>query len=106
MTHEEVRTTLLSVAERFGVPCVILAVFIWLAREAAVSLNQTVVVPIVESHTEFLDKMASTQERQAETLEEIASGQNEIRRVLVSGESALRDRFPECSIKVLEEDKK
>jgi hypothetical protein len=94
MTHEEVKNTLMTVAERLGVPCVILAAFIWLAREAAVSVNKTVVVPIVESHTEFLeatrdtlDRMCTTQESQARTLEELATGQNEIRSVLTTSGS-------------------
>lgn len=87
MTHEEIKSTAISIAERFGVPCVILAAFIWMTREAAVSLHKTVVVPIVESHTEFLDKMCQTQERQAETLEELAEGQNEIRTVLITSGS-------------------
>lgn len=80
-------STMISIAEKFGVPCVILAAFIWMTREAAVSLHRTVVIPIVESHTEFLDKMCQTQERQAETLEELAEGQNEIRTVLITSGS-------------------
>lgn len=80
-------STLISIGEKFGVPCLILATFIWMTREAAVSLHKTVVVPIVESHTEFLDRMSKTQERQAETLEELAEGQNEIRTVLITSGS-------------------
>jgi hypothetical protein len=87
MTQEQVTGTLLSIAEKFGVPCVILAAFIWMAREAAVSVHDTVVVPIVESHTEFLDKMCQTQEQQAETLKELADGQREIRTVLITSGS-------------------
>lgn len=88
------RETAFAIAERFGVPCVILAIFIWLAREAAVSVHDTVVVPIVESHTEFLAStretlttMCSTQERQAETLEELASGQNELKKIIITSGS-------------------
>jgi NAD(P)H-hydrate repair Nnr-like enzyme with NAD(P)H-hydrate dehydratase domain len=84
MTQEDVKGTLLTIAERFGVPCVILATFIWMAREAAVSLHSTVVIPIVTDHREFLDRMCQTQEKQAETLEELAEGQNEIRSVLTT----------------------
>ena len=94
MTHEEVKSTLISVAEKFGVPCVILAAFMWMAREAAVSVHKTVVVPMVESHTEFLDstrdtldRMCTTQERQEETLEELASGQSDIRSILTTSGS-------------------
>ena len=94
MTHEEVKSTLTSVAEKFGVPCVILAAFMWMAREAAVSVHKTVVVPMVESHTEFLDstrdtldRMCTTQERQEETLEELAAGQSDIRSILTTSGS-------------------
>ena len=94
MTHEEVKSTLISVAEKFGVPCVILAAFMWMAREAAVSVHKTVVVPMVESHTEFLDstrdtldRMCTTQERQEETLEELAAGQSDIRSILTTSGS-------------------
>lgn len=80
-------STMISIAEKFGVPCVILAAFIWMTREAAVSMHKTVVVPIVESHTEFLEKMSQTQERQAETLEELAEVQGEIRTALITSGS-------------------
>lgn len=93
MTSEELKQglidTLLRVADRFGVPCVILAVMIWFGREAAVALHQTLIKPVVESHIEFLDttsktlaEIGATQERQVETLEEIAHGQNELREKL------------------------
>lgn len=90
MTSEELKQglvdTLLRVADRFGVPCVILAVIIWFGREASVALHQTLIKPVVESHIEFLDttsktlaEIGATQERQVETLEEIAHGQREIK---------------------------
>lgn len=93
MTQEEIKGTLIDVAGKLGVPFVVLALFLWLAREAATSLHRTVVIPIVESHTEFLDstrqtldRISTTQERQAETLQELAVGQTEIRHaVLKSG---------------------
>lgn len=89
MTAEELKAglvdTLLKIADRFGVPCVILAVVIWFGREAAVALHTTLIQPVVESHIEFLDatrttlsEIGATQEKQAETLEEIARGQRDI----------------------------
>lgn len=84
MTQEEIKSTFLTIAERFGVPCVILAAILWMFREAAVSVHDTVVIPIVESHTEFLDRMATTQEKQADTLVEIAGGQAEIKKILIT----------------------
>lgn len=77
-------------AERFGVPLVLLAVMIWFLRDAAVILHTTVLVPIVKSHTEFLDstretldEIGKTQFKQAETLQEIAAGQQEIKQAVV-----------------------
>lgn len=81
--------TLLRVADRFGVPCVILGVIIWFGREASIALHQTLIKPVVESHIEFLDttsktlaEIGATQERQVETLEEIAHGQKDMREEL------------------------
>ena len=68
-----------------GIPAGILAVMLWMFWQAASSLHETVVVPIVESHTEYLQQtsatlrsLGETQVRQAETLQEIAAGQREI----------------------------
>jgi hypothetical protein len=77
------------IAERFGVPVVLLAVLVWFLRDAAVTLHSTVLVPVVKSHTEFLDstrktleEIGSTQEQQAKTLQEIAVGQREIQQAV------------------------
>ena len=76
-------------AERFGVPVVLLLVLIWLLRDAAVTLHGTVLVPIVQSHTEFLDttrttleEMSRTQRQQASTMQELATGQREIQQAV------------------------
>jgi len=68
-----------------GIPAGILAVILWMFWQAAASLHSTVVVPIVESHTEYLQQtsatlrsLGETQVRQAETLQEIAAGQRQI----------------------------
>ena len=93
MTAEELKAglvdTLLKIADRFGVPCVILAVVIWFGREAAVTIHATLVKPVVESHIEYLDatretltEIGRTQEKQAETLSEIAQGQRQIQDTL------------------------
>lgn len=77
------------IAERFGVPVVLLAVLVWFLRDAAVTLHTTVLVPIVKSHTEFLDttrqtldEIGTTQQQQAKTLQEIAVGQREIQQAV------------------------
>jgi hypothetical protein len=90
MSSESFVEAAFRVAERFGVPVVLLVVLVWFLRDAAVTLHGTVVVPIVKSHTEFLDstretldEIGKTQFKQAETLQEIAAGQQEIRQAVV-----------------------
>lgn len=91
MTMQSVTDAALRVAERFGVPVVILAAILWMTREAATTLHATVVVPIVGSHTEFLQstsqtlhEMSKVQARQADTLNEIAEAQIEIKKAVVA----------------------
>jgi hypothetical protein len=100
MSSESFVEAAFRVAERFGVPLVLLAVVLWFARDAAVTLHSTVLVPIVRSHTEFLDstretldEIGKTQMKQAETLQAIAADQHEIKSAVVKktgqhGESA------------------
>jgi hypothetical protein len=100
MSSESFIEAAFRVAERFGVPLVLLAVVIWFMRDAAVTLHGTVVIPIVKSHTEFLDstretldEIGKTQFKQAETLQAIAADQHEIKQAVVKktgqhGESA------------------
>jgi hypothetical protein len=90
MTADELKQgvidSMLRVAERFGVPVVLLGVVIWLGREAAITLHGTLVKPVVESHVQFLETTSETlkeistvQTQQAATLEELAHGQREMR---------------------------
>ena len=99
MTADDLRQTVIDtamrIAERLGVPVLLLAVVLWCAREAAISLSQTVLEPIVQSHVEFLDttretlqEIGHTQAQQAETLQEIAVGQNEIRQAVLGTKHA------------------
>lgn len=93
MTSEELKAglveTLFRIADRFGVPCVILAVLMWFGREAAITIHSSLVKPMVESHIEYLDatretltEIGRTQEKQADTLQEIAHGQRQIQETL------------------------
>ena len=86
MTAEELKAgvidTLFRVADRFGVPCVILAVVLYFGREAAIALHDSVVEPVVQSHVEFLESTKETMAKQADTLQELAKGQQEIQQVL------------------------
>ena len=75
----------LGIADRFGVPCLILAAVLWMIRDAGLALHATVLVPVVQSHTKFLDATQETlkeigkaQDKQADTLQELANGQREI----------------------------
>ena len=68
-----------------GIPAGMLAFLLFMLWQAASSLHTSVVVPIVESHTEYLEQtsetlrsLGETQARQAETLQEIAAGQRDI----------------------------
>lgn len=93
MTDETKQTIIdlsLRFAERFGVPALILAAVLWMAREAATSVHHSIVVPMVTSHTEFLEttretlhEIGKTQTQQAETLRELAQGQHEIQHELL-----------------------
>ncbi len=74
-----------AIMNAIGIPAGVLAVVLWMFWTACSSLHETVVVPIVESHTEYLQQtsatlrsLGETQVRQAETLQEIAAGQREI----------------------------
>lgn len=86
MTADELKQgtidTFLRIADRFGVPCVILAAAIYFGREAAVALHSTVIQPVVKSHVQFLETTSDVQQQQARTLEELASGQIEIKAAL------------------------
>ena len=86
MTSDELKQgtidTLLRIADRFGVPCVLLAVLLYCGREAAIAIHSSVVEPVVKSHVEFLEATQHTMEQQSETLQELATGQREIQQVL------------------------
>lgn len=93
MTAQEIRDGLLDafirVADRFGVPCVILAVVLYFGREAAIAIHSTVLQPVVKSHVQFLDTTSETlkeigqvQQQQAVTLQELSHGQRELRTVV------------------------
>jgi hypothetical protein len=93
VTAEEIKQsvldTFLRIADRFGVPCVILAVVMFFGREAAIALHGTVVEPMVKSHVEFLDATAETlkeigqvQRQQTATLQELATGQRDLHEIV------------------------
>jgi hypothetical protein len=84
MTTETIEIVLRS-AREFGFPILVLAVLLWLLREAAHAMHRTVVIPVVDAHSAFLrqttatlEGLGRTQEQQADTLRELAAGQREI----------------------------
>lgn len=81
--------SVLKFGTQLGVPVLILAAFLYMAREAGVALYTTAVVPIVEAHTQFLEstqttlkEIGTTQRKQAETMEEIVAGQRELTTII------------------------
>ena len=90
MTVQLAAETAMKFAERFGVPVVILGAILWMTREAATVLHDSVVVPVVKGHTEFLestqktlDEISHTQRSHAETLKELSAVQVEIRDAVI-----------------------
>lgn len=80
----------IKIGERFGVPVMLLVVFLWFAREACISIHGTLLVPIVKSHVEFLESTSETlheidqtQQQQATILGEISLGQRAIQSALL-----------------------
>jgi type II secretory pathway component PulM len=81
--------TVLRIGERLGVPLLILVAILWMAREAGMAIYGGAVVPVVKAHTTFLEStqetlkgIETTQSRQAETMEEIVTGQREITAII------------------------
>ena len=94
MSEKTLTDSLVRIGERFGVPVLVLAVLLWFIRDAAVSLNKTVVEPVVQGHVEFLqttqktlEGIEETQKASQQTLQEIAIGQRELKHVV--------DRIPD-----------
>ena len=80
----------IRIGERFGVPVMLLVVFLFFAREACISIHGTLLVPIVKSHVEFLESTSETlheidqtQQQQATILGEISVGQRAIQSALL-----------------------
>lgn len=88
---DQTKQSIIDGVFRLGAPCIMLAALLWMMREAAQGINTTVLVPMVKSHTEFLDAtrqtldaIEKTQQQQASTMERIAEGQREIKAVIIT----------------------
>lgn len=82
-----------------GIPAGMLVFILFMGWQASCSIHSTIVVPIVESHTKFLQQTSETlrslgeiQGRQAETLQEIAAGQRDIQDAIGRMVAAPTDR--------------
>lgn len=90
------------IAREFGFPVVVLILVLWMLREASRALHNSVLIPAVTSHTEFLkttqetlktlsvtqQKQADAADAQADAMHEIARGQAKILEVVTGGERA------------------
>lgn len=65
---------LYRIAERFGLPVVILAVVMWWART-------DIVQPLLDAHFSFIEKLAQGQEKHTEQLESVGRKLDEIIRI-------------------------
>lgn len=79
----------LRIGERLGVPLLVLAALLFMAREAGMALYSGGVQPLVKAHTEFLERttetlqgIETTQQQQAENMQEIVAGQREITTII------------------------
>ena len=86
--------TVLRIGERLGVPLLILAALLFMAREAGMALYSGGVQPLVKAHTEFLERTTETlqgiemtQRQQADNMQEIVADQREIT-TIIKGQDA------------------
>lgn len=63
MTSEQVQTTMLSVLRDYGFATLVALACLYVGR-------QDVLLPLVQAHTKFLDRLASTQVEIAEAMKE------------------------------------
>lgn len=94
MSIESISETLVKVAERFGVPVVLLGVVIWLGREAAITIHTTIVTPVVESHTQFIETICEQSKQQTAAMESQAGAFKELAEAHEEQIAILREAFP------------
>lgn len=68
----------LRIAERLGVPCAVLAAFMWAAWFFGNRALDEVIVPVSKRHIEFVDEVSSTNKAVAETAAKNATTQSQI----------------------------
>lgn len=79
---------------KVGAPTAILLIMLFMFWKAAHSLHESVVIPVVSAHTEFIHATQLTQARQAATLEAMAAGrqqQTEILHEIAEGQREIQE---------------
>jgi hypothetical protein len=94
MSIEKATDLVLKAAERFGVPVVLLCVFLWMARETAIAVHQTIVAPVVTSHTKFIDTISEQSKQQTEAMQKQADAFHELAEAHEEQIVILRGAFP------------
>lgn len=94
MSIETLSEAILKIAERFGVPVVLLGIAIWLGREAAITIHATVVTPVVESHTAFIETICEQAKQQTKAMESQAGAFKELAEAHDEQITILRQAFP------------
>jgi hypothetical protein len=80
------KNTFVEIGGKLGVPFLILLLIGLGTREAGMSIHTTIIVPLLQKHTELIDVLCETQQHQTRTLDQIADMQIEIKRaIIVSG---------------------
>lgn len=86
---------------RLGVPTAVAGVLLWLGQMAASALHQDVLVPGVQAHVKFLEKVTESQERQADSFEALAETKDQQTNILKELADSQKDIHAE--IKALRE---
>lgn len=99
MSIERATELFLKAAERFGVPVVLLCVFLWMARETAIAVHQTIVAPVVTSHTKFIDTISEQSKQQTEAMQSQAAAFKELAEAHEEQLVILREAFPDEGVR-------
>lgn len=98
MSLEKLADHVMRFAERFGVPCLLLFALVWMVREAAIGLHASVVLPVVESHQQFLDTLCTEAQKQTEAMRQQAKSFDELSRSHAEQTNLLRRALPGAPI--------
>lgn len=68
---------IVEIAKTLGIPATILGVLLWAVWRSGSWLAVEVLKPLTASHVDLMESIKSTQERQADTLDQIAQTQSQ-----------------------------